>query len=78
MELTFEQKKLIYNAVRHYQINRVSHDGKDYRICDEILNDLFKEVKINYVEPAYEVSTDSMPVAKPPIPPTNGFGFNLQ
>ena len=70
MELTSEQKKLIYNAVRYYQINRVSHDGKDYRICDEILNAMFKDVKLNYVEPAYEVQ----PV--PPTPPVNGFGFN--
>jgi hypothetical protein len=78
MELTFEQKKLIYNAVRHYQISRAPLNGKDCCICDEILNDLFKEVKINYVEPAYEVSMDSMPIAKPPTPPTNGFGFNVQ
>jgi hypothetical protein len=78
MEFTSEQKKLIYNAVRHYQISRVPLSGKDYRICDEILNSLFKEVKINYVEPAYELSTYSVPVAKPPTPPTNGFGFNVQ
>jgi hypothetical protein len=70
MEFTSEQKKLIYNAVRHYQINRVPHDGRDYGICDEILNDLFKEVKINYVEPAYGVQP------LPPTPPVNGFGFN--
>jgi len=70
MEFTSEQKKLIYNAVRHYQINRVPHDGRDYGICDEILNDLFKEVKINYVGPAYEVQP------LPPTPPVNGFGFN--
>lgn len=70
MEFTSEQKKLIYNAVRHYQINRVPHDGKDYGICDEILNGLFEEVKIHYVEPAYEVQP------LPPTPPVNGFGFN--
>jgi len=78
MELTFEQKKLIYNAVRHYQISRAPLNGMDYCICNEILNSLFKEVKINYVEPAYELSTYSVPVAKPPTPPTNGFGFNVQ
>jgi hypothetical protein len=49
MKFTSEQKKLIYNAVRHYQINRVAHDGRDYGICDEILNGLFEEVKIHYV-----------------------------
>jgi len=60
MNFTPEQKKLIYDALRHYQISRVSHDEKDYRLCDEILNDLFVEVKI--------------PV--PPTRPINGFGFN--
>jgi hypothetical protein len=68
MDFTLEQQKLIYNAVRYYQMSRVPLDGKDYRICDEILNGLFKEVKINYVEPAYKVR------AIPPTPPVNGFG----
>lgn len=49
-------------------MNRVPHDGNDYRICDEILNGLFKEVKSNYVEPAYRTQ------AVPPTPPVNGFG----
>lgn len=44
MEFTLEQQKLIYNAVRYYQMNRVSLDGKDYRICDDILNGMFAEV----------------------------------
>ena len=44
MEFTLQQKKLIYNAVRYYQMNRVPHDGKDYRTLDEILNGLFSEV----------------------------------
>lgn len=44
MELTTEHKKLIYNAVRYYQMNRTSLDGKEYKICDEILNGLFDNV----------------------------------
>jgi hypothetical protein len=71
MEFTLTQQKIIYNAVRYYQMNRVPHAGKHYSVCDEILNGLFKEVKATYVEPAYEVR----PV--PPVPPTNGFGFNV-
>ena len=71
MDFTLEQKKIIHNAVRYYQMNRVPHAGKDYSVCDEILNGLFKEVKATYVEPAYEVQ------AVPPTPPTNGFGFNV-
>ena len=52
IELTSDQKKLIYTAVRHYQINRVSHDGKDYKTCDEILNVLFSEVYTQRLEQA--------------------------
>jgi hypothetical protein len=70
MNFTLEQKKLIYDAIRYYQMNRVPLNGNHYQVCDEILNGLFKEVKAIYVEPAYEVQ----PV--PPTPPTNGFGFN--
>jgi hypothetical protein len=65
MNFTLEQQKRIYNAVRYYQMNRVPHAGKDYSVCDEILNNLFKEVKLNEVE------------AVPPTPPVNGFGFNV-
>jgi hypothetical protein len=35
-------------------MNRVPHAGKDYSVCDEILNGMFEDVKIN---------------AQPPIPP---------
>jgi len=69
MEFTLEQQKIIYNAVRYYQMNRVPLNSNQYSVCDEILNGLFKDVKLNYVEPAYEV--------KPPTPPVNGFGFNV-
>ena len=53
-EYTKEEKKLIYDAVRYYQMNAVPLNSKDYQICDSILNELFSEVKIAYVEPAYE------------------------
>jgi hypothetical protein len=45
-EFTLEQRKLIFNAVRYYQMNRVPLNGKDYVICDEILNSIFKETKL--------------------------------
>jgi len=45
-EFTREQKKIIFNAVRYYQMNRVPLDGKEYGICDEILNSLFIETKL--------------------------------
>jgi hypothetical protein len=62
MDFTLEQRKLIYNAVRYYQINRVPHAGKDYQNLDEILNGLFSEV------------IDPVPVAVPPQRPNAGFG----
>jgi hypothetical protein len=65
MDFTLEQRKLIYNAVRYYQINRVPHDGKDYRTLDEILNGLFSEV----ITP--------VPVATPPHRPSAGFGTTV-
>ena len=74
MEFTLEQQKIIYDAVRYYQMNRVPLNSNHYQVCDEILNGMFKEVKLNYVEPAYEVSSGDVSVAKPPTPPTNGFG----
>ena len=43
-EFTLEQRKLIFNAVRQYQMNRVALNGTDYKICDEILNGLFDDV----------------------------------
>ena len=74
MEFTLEQQKIIYNAVRYYQMNRVPLNSNHYQVCDEILNGMFKEVKLNCVEPAYEVSSGDVSVAKPPTPPVNGFG----
>lgn len=45
-EFTLEQKKIIFNAVRYYQMNRVPLNGKEYGICDEILENLFIETKL--------------------------------
>ena len=45
-EFTLEQRKIIYNAVRYFQMNRVALNGKEYQICDEILNNLFADVKL--------------------------------
>ena len=53
---------MIYSAVRYYQMNRVPHAGKEYGVCDDILNGMFGDVKMN---------------AQPPTPPVNGFGFNV-
>ena len=44
-EFTLDHKKIIFNAVRLFQMNRVALNGKEYKLCDEILNNLFTEVK---------------------------------
>ena len=43
--LTPEETRLVFNAVRYYQMHKTSVNGKDYQICDEILNRWFNEVK---------------------------------
>jgi hypothetical protein len=53
-DFNLEQRKVIYNAVRYYQMNAVSLTGKTYQTCDEILNSLFEECKMQ-VEPAYQI-----------------------
>lgn len=40
-DFTNEQLKLIFNAVRYYQMNKVSLTSKAYNDCDEILNSIF-------------------------------------
>ena len=57
-ELSKQHKKVIYDAVRQYQMNSVPLNSKNYQLCDEILNNFFADVKIGYVEPAYELSTE--------------------
>jgi hypothetical protein len=57
-ELSKEHKKVIYDAVRQYQMNSVSLSSRKYQLCDEILNNFFVDAKIGYVEPAFELSTD--------------------
>ncbi len=43
-DLTPEEKKIIYHAVRYWQIHKATFDGKDYKICDSILNRWFDDV----------------------------------
>lgn len=43
-ELTIEEKKIIFNAVRHWQIHKTALDGKEYNLCNQILNRWFDDV----------------------------------
>jgi hypothetical protein len=44
MNFTTEQLKIIYKAVRKFQINDVPLNSKAYQDCDVILNSLFPTV----------------------------------
>lgn len=46
IEFEPEQLKLIFNAVRYYQMNKVALTSKAYQDCDEILNQIFPLAKI--------------------------------
>jgi hypothetical protein len=45
MDFTLPQQKMIFNAVRYYQMNRVPLNSKAYQECDEILNAIFPVAK---------------------------------
>lgn len=45
MNFTTEQLKIIYKAVRKFQINDVPLNSQAYQDCDVILNSLFPKVK---------------------------------
>jgi hypothetical protein len=50
MNFTPEQYKLIYTAVRRYQIEKTVLDSKDYQECGQILDELFDSVYTQCVE----------------------------
>jgi hypothetical protein len=55
MTFSQEQLKLIYHAIRYYQMNKVSLDGKAYRECDIILNDLFPTIHdVTVIKPSQD------------------------
>lgn len=46
VDLTDDELKIIYHAVRYWQIHKAPFDGKDYKICNQILDRWFTEVKL--------------------------------
>lgn len=50
MNFTSEQYKLIYTAVRRYQIEKCGHDSKEYWECSAVLDELFNIVYTQKVE----------------------------
>ena len=41
MNFTPEQYKLIYTAVRRYQLEKTALNGQEYQDCNEILDEIF-------------------------------------
>jgi hypothetical protein len=51
-EFNLEEKKIIFNAVRLYQMNKVGLISKAYQVCDDILNKLFDDTKVPVEKPS--------------------------
>ena len=43
-DLTNEEMKVIFNAVRYWQMHKTALNGKEHQICDDILNRWFDNV----------------------------------
>lgn len=41
--LTIDEKKLVFNAIKYWQMHKTTFNGNDYKKCDNILNRLFAE-----------------------------------
>ena len=50
MNFTQEQYKLIFNAVRRWQIEKTFLNSQEYQKCNEVLDELFKYVYTQNVE----------------------------
>ena len=43
-KLTAEERKIIYNAVKYYQMYRTALESTEYQICDDILTRWFDQI----------------------------------
>jgi hypothetical protein len=43
LDLTPEEKKIIFHAIRYWQTHKASFNGKDNQICDNLLKRLFDD-----------------------------------
>jgi len=50
MNFTPEQYKIIFTAVRRYQLEKTILNSKEYHECNEILDELFDSVYTQRVE----------------------------
>lgn len=42
--LTTEEKKVIFNSIRYWQMYRTTYDSKEYKLCTDLLSRLYDEV----------------------------------
>ena len=40
LAIDFDEARIVYKAVREYQIKRVHEDSEDYKLCDGLLDAL--------------------------------------
>jgi len=50
VELTPEEKKIIFHSVKYWQMHKAPFNGKEYQICDDILNRWFDDDKLQQKE----------------------------
>ena len=51
-DLTNEEMKVIFNAVRYWQMHKTSLNGKEHQVCEGILNRWFDSVYTQQKEQA--------------------------
>jgi hypothetical protein len=51
-DLTDEERKIIFHAVRYWQMHKAPLNGKEYQICDNILTRWFDKVYTQQKEQA--------------------------
>lgn len=50
MELSKEEMRLVYDAVRHWQMNKTAVSTRDYKTCSDLLDKLFLDVYTQRLE----------------------------
>lgn len=50
ISVTSDEKKLIFNAIRYYQMFKAAYDGKEYQLCQSMLTRLHDDVYTQRME----------------------------
>jgi hypothetical protein len=57
MDFNGDECTTLYQAVKHYQINKTVIDSKEYWKCDTILRKLYPYSMVNGLEPGFRPDT---------------------